>query len=105
MGNGLSVLQPAGHEWCPDLGGKMSEVLVQKKIKLPTGHQINFLQDLKRWGGVATTGELRPQTCQADNAARQTCKRRGWVTFDRYYWRLTDDGREALKAAGAAERT
>jgi hypothetical protein len=82
----------------------MTEVLLQTKIKLPNEHQINFLQDLKRWGGVATSAELAPQTCQADNSARQTCKRRGWVTFDRYYWRLTDAGRQALKAAAAAER-
>lgn len=76
---------------------------MQKQIKIPIGHQVNFLRDLKRWGGVATTGELAPQTCQADNSARQTCKRRGWVTFDRYYWRLTDAGKDALKAASAVE--
>jgi hypothetical protein len=60
--------------------------------------QEQFLRDLMRWEGVATSRELAPQTTQAENSARQTCKRRGWVTFDRHYWRITDAGREALRA-------
>lgn len=60
--------------------------------------QERFMRNLVSWRGAATTGELGPQTSQADNAARQTCKRRGWVTFDRYYWRITDSGRDALEA-------
>lgn len=83
----------------------MTEILVQQKVKVPDYHQINFMANLKRWGGTATSQELGPQTCQADNSARQTCKRRGWVTFDKYYWRLTDAGRDALKLAGAIERS
>jgi hypothetical protein len=76
----------------------MTEVAMQKAIKVPNYFQLNFLMNLKRWGGVATSQELGPQVCQEDNSARQTCKRRGWVTFDRYYWRLTDEGRYAIKA-------
>lgn len=63
-----------------------------------TPAQKEFLRRLMSWQGVATTDELGPQTSQADNSARQTCKRRGWVTFDRYYWRITDIGRDAYRA-------
>jgi hypothetical protein len=77
----------------------MSEVLVQQKIKLPNDHQREFLRSLRRWQGAASSQELGPQTSQAENSARQTCKRRGWVTYDRHYWRLTYEGSQALKAA------
>lgn len=76
----------------------MTEIVLQKQIKLPNDMQRKFLVRLQQWNGVATTGELGPQTSQAENSARQTCKRRGWVTFDRYYWRITDLGRAALRA-------
>lgn len=59
-------------------------------------HQRGFLRDLIRWKGAATTRELGPQTSQKDNAARQFCKRRGYVTYDGHYWRITDEGRTAL---------
>lgn len=81
----------------------MTEVIVQKKIKLPNYHERNFMENLRRWQGAATPQELGPQISQADNAARQACKRRGWVTFDRHYWRLTWEGSQALKAASTAQ--
>jgi hypothetical protein len=62
-------------------------------------NQLAFMRALSRWQGVATTSELGPQTSQADNSARQTCRRRGWVTFDRYHWRMTDAGWVALRRA------
>ena len=52
-----------------------------KRTKL-TNEQHSFLRDLMRWQGVASSQDLAPQLSQADNSARQTCKRRGWVTFD-----------------------
>ena len=71
---------------------------MQQKINIPTIPQRRFLLELKSWGGAATPQELTCQLKQIDNSARQTCKRRGWVTFDRYYWRLTDTGSQALKS-------
>lgn len=67
-----------------------------------TEAQAKFLRSLLRWQGVASPQELPPQTSNADNTARQTCRRRGWATFDRHYWRITDAGRDALKAKDAA---
>lgn len=58
---------------------------------------LKFLRELARWSGVASPQELVCQTSQAQNAARQTCKRRGWVTFSNGYWRLTDAGRAILR--------
>lgn len=59
---------------------------------------IKFLRRLMQWHGVASPQDLGPQTSQAENSARQTCKRRGWVTFERRdgYWRITDAGRALL---------
>lgn len=65
----------------------------------PTDVQAAFLRELLRWKGAATARELGPQTSQEENSARQRCKRRGWVTFDRHYWRITDAGRAALSPA------
>jgi hypothetical protein len=61
-----------------------------------------FLKRLLRWRGCATPQELGPQICNQENSARQSCKRKGWVTFDRNYWRITDAGRAALKFKVAA---
>lgn len=61
----------------------------------PREHQAernNFMKELMRWGGVADRFNLGPQTSQAENAARQYCKRKGWVTFEGDYWRITDAG-------------
>lgn len=57
---------------------------------------VHFLRELWRWGGVASSRDLGPQTSQRENSARQTCKRRGWVTYEGGYWRLTDFGFRAL---------
>lgn len=62
-----------------------------------TKAQAEFLRQLLRWEGIATTQDLGPQTKQIENSARQTCRRRGWVLFDRHYWRITDAGREAYR--------
>jgi hypothetical protein len=51
-----------------------------------------FMRRLMEWGGVADPSNLGPQTSQAANAARQFCKRHGWVTFEGGYWRITDLG-------------
>lgn len=59
------------------------------------GHERFFLASLLEWTGAATTEELSPQISQKENSARQSCKRKGWVTFDRPYWRITFDGRQA----------
>ncbi len=60
--------------------------------------QLTFLRALMNWQGVASPQDLGPQTTQGQNSARQTCKNRGWVTFDGY-WRITDAGKLALKTA------
>lgn len=60
--------------------------------------QAKFLRELLKWDGVATPRDLGPQTSNAENNARQACRRKGWVTFDRYYWRITDEGRRAVHA-------
>lgn len=65
--------------------------------KTATPEQRRFLRELLRWTGVATPREIGPQISQPDNSARQTCKRRGWVTYDGSYWRITDSGREVLR--------
>jgi hypothetical protein len=54
-----------------------------------------FLRELLRWDGAATPKQLGPQISQAENAARQFCKRHGWVTYDGY-WHITNTGRESL---------
>lgn len=58
--------------------------------------QLKFMLDLKSYDGVASSEDLGPQMSQADNAARQTCKRRGWAVFYGGYWRLTPAGWAAL---------
>lgn len=83
----------------------MSEVLLQSKIIHPTLGQRRFLRAILQWDGAATPHELGPQTSQEENSTRQTCKRRGWVTFDRHYWRITDAGRAALKASAPPTRS
>lgn len=55
-----------------------------------------FLRELVKWSGAATSQELGPVMYRSEDAARQTCKRRGLVTYDKYYWRITDAGRAAL---------
>jgi hypothetical protein len=58
-----------------------------------------FLRELDRWQGVASVRDLGPQNSQDQNRARQKCKRMGLVTFDKYYWRMTDDGRAIIALA------
>ncbi len=59
-------------------------------------HVLQFMQNLARWQGVASSSDLGPQISQKENSARQTARRRGWVTYDNRYWRMTDTGRKAL---------
>jgi hypothetical protein len=54
-----------------------------------------FLQALLQWQGVATTRDIKDA---GGPTARQYCKRKGWVEFDRYYWRITEAGRVAYAA-------
>lgn len=51
-----------------------------------------FMKELMSWGGVADRHNLGPQTSQSENSARQYCKRKGWVTYEGGYWRITDAG-------------
>jgi len=74
----------------------MTQVLVQQRVHVPTLAQRKFLRAILKWDGAATPQEIGPQVSQQENSTRQTCKRRGWVTFDRYYWRITPAGRAAL---------
>lgn len=83
----------------------MAEVLMQKRAYVPSLAHRKFLREIVKWEGAATPRELGPQTSQEENSTRQTCKRRGWVTFDRYYWRITDAGREALRTPLSQERS
>ncbi len=74
----------------------------RSQIVPPSGEQLNFLRLLARWQGVATTKELHHHAGTLDpGSVRQSCKRRGWVTFDGSYWRMTDIGRTKLRAAHA----
>lgn len=79
----------------------MTDTLIPQVTKRPSYHQLNFLANVDRLGGAATPQQLGPQISQEDNAARQTCKRRGWVTFGRGQWHLTDAGRKAIQTAGS----
>ncbi|MGY3581993.1 hypothetical protein ACVIGB_001084 [Bradyrhizobium sp. USDA 4341] len=54
-----------------------------------------FLRALLQWEGVATTRDIKDA---GGPTARQYCKRKGWVEFDRYYWRITEQGRAAYAA-------
>jgi hypothetical protein len=63
----------------------------------PTDAQLKFLGQLDGWQGVAAPFDLGPQTSRCDNSARKACKRKGWVTFEDGYWRMTDAGRIVLK--------
>ena len=67
--------------------------------KVIVGERERFLRELMRWDGVAATRELGPQTSQQQNSARQWCKKKGLVTFEDGYWRLTEIGRAAIRAA------
>lgn len=61
------------------------------------GHERLFLATLIDWTGAATADEIGPQISQKENSARQSCKHKGWVMFERPYWRITPSGREAFK--------
>ena len=81
------------------MGQGMQRAFAAAKATQPMNEeQQKFLRELLRWEGAASPRDLGPQTSQAQNAARQTCKRRGWVTCDRHYWRITDAGRAALSS-------
>lgn len=58
-----------------------------------TAEQVSFLRKLAAWNGVASPQDIGPQTSQAENGARQKCKRQKLVTYEDGYWRLTDLGR------------
>lgn len=65
------------------------------------GARAEFMVALLKWNGVASRNDLGPQTSQAENAARQYCRRHGWVEFDGWYWRMTDKGRTAFQSQRA----
>jgi hypothetical protein len=74
----------------------VTEVILQQRVFIPTLAHRKFLRAILKWDGAATPRELGPQTSQEENSCRQTCKRRGWVTYDGYYWRITNAGKVAL---------
>ena len=57
-----------------------------------------FMRNLARWQGIASSRDLGSRPSQQENSARQTAKRRGWVTYDKYYWRMTESGHQALRS-------
>lgn len=79
------------------MGEGLTRVFARIAASNLTGAQAAFLQSLANWDGVATARDLGPQTTQQENSARQRCKRRGLVTYEGGYWRMTDIGREALR--------
>lgn len=54
--------------------------------------RVDFLLALKRRGGVVGVRNLPPQVTQAENSARQWCKRNGYAKFEGSEWRLTEKG-------------
>lgn len=87
------------HRGCKREVPKMTEILMQHRTYIVTADQSNFMRELVKWSGAATPRELGLQVSQRDNSTRQTCKRRGWVTFDGHYWRITQAGLAALISA------
>lgn len=83
----------AGPPMTPAKQEKIAKSQVRGKL---TEAQAKFLRELLRWEGVASPQNLGPQISQQENSARQTCKRRGWVTFSGGYWRITDAARAIL---------
>lgn len=55
-----------------------------------------FLRQLASWDGIAALSELD----RTNGGGRRECSRRGLASFSPDgYWRLTEDGRAALKEA------
>jgi hypothetical protein len=76
---------------------------LQRAKALSIGSQLDdgcfkFLRVLAHWQHVASPQDLGPQMHQDQNRARQTCKRKGLVTFEGGYWRTTDLGKQVLRA-------
>ena len=80
------------------MGQGMQRAVAAAQGTRATDAQKKFMRDLAKWQGVASSQDLGPQTQQIENSARQTCKRRGWVTFEGGYWRITDAGRSAMRS-------
>jgi hypothetical protein len=62
-------------------------------------HELRFLLELKRLGGVASPYALRPHVSKKANfvdgyVASRSLNRLGLIEFDDGYWRLTDAGKE-----------
>jgi hypothetical protein len=62
-----------------------------------------FLLELLRWNGIASSRDIGPVIDRAEDRARQRAKRRGLVTYEGGYWRLTDKGRELMLSRGHVE--
>jgi hypothetical protein len=62
-----------------------------------------FLRQLHEWGGIASLGDLGSRPTREESLARQFCKRRGWVVYNRCgrggYWMVTSRGAEMMGAA------
>jgi hypothetical protein len=85
------------YEWLPMIvGGPVTTRHADLTERERQGERNTFMHRLKEWGGAADRWNLGPQTSQAENAARQYCKRKGWVIFEGGYWRITQAGWEAF---------
>lgn len=73
----------------------MSEIIQQILVPAINDEQRHFLQSVISNGGAATAREL-PSATQAQNAARQRCRRNNLAYFEGGYWRITPLGRQAF---------
>lgn len=60
-------------------------------------HQVRiFFNAIKAYGGAASPQEC-PTATRAQDRVRRIAKKRGWVTFEGGYWRMTDAGAAARR--------
>lgn len=57
-----------------------------------------FLKLILDHGGTLKRGAAYLPTSNEANKARQFCRKKGWATFDKSIWQITDLGREAVEA-------
>lgn len=58
---------------------------------------MEFLRDLEAKGGSSTSYRLSSSACRMVDRARQTARRKGYVTFSEGRWRLLNAGAALLK--------
>lgn len=96
------VLRPKPAEEFPNIN-----VPTRKSCKLPNElrlrHQLKFLKQLKRAGGMEKGDIFRRNTNADDKLARRFCRDQGWAFFKDNYWHITDKGRKAIEVANSIE--